>query len=51
MNPEADLLVRAGWLVERSGLAHRGGGLLLRDGCVHSVLREPRELDALERKI
>jgi cytosine/adenosine deaminase-related metal-dependent hydrolase len=51
MNPEADLLVRAGWLVERSGLAHRGGGLLLRDGCVHSVLREPRELDALERKL
>lgn len=51
MTPEADLLVRAGWLVERSGLAHRGGGLLLRGGCVHTVLREARELDALQRSL
>jgi cytosine/adenosine deaminase-related metal-dependent hydrolase len=51
MSRGADLLVRAGWLVERSGLAHRGGGLLLRGGSVHRVLREARQVDALERAL
>lgn len=49
-NPEA-LLLRTGWLVERSGLAHRGGGVLFEDGLVREVCTGPHEVDALEHRL
>ncbi|MFM7281785.1 MAG: amidohydrolase family protein, partial [Planctomycetia bacterium] len=47
--PTEDRLLRAGWMVERSGVAFRGGGLWMRSGRVHAVLPDPLSVDAAER--